>query len=705
MNPLDQSVPPAIPQASIREDIRMRGLGCSAIALVAICLVPYANAQERQLPPQPADAVVVPGCRMKDYFPERTRKTLALAEKSGDIRRMMDAMRLPRGLLDAMVADDPAIAAKLGPVFDIYFSDAMLRDRARCEFVGGMVEERIPVWEAWIEDPAMLRIHDLIMGQPQRKAATGAPDKARLSLLVRLAHAMHADDILGGRRREVEFLMAAVEDARDPASSALAGFRQSRYWRGPGEEAFATQWLAPVLKDVSDDDLARFLVFAEGIAGQSYYPRFGLVHSHDLMSTWHADFAKAVAVALPKATATASPAEADAMFAEAKALYRSGSARAYDQAKRLLLRAEAIKPKDAQIQLYLGLVSMTMREAELPDFVDLRKDAKPDHFAEAETHLRSAIALDPTQALAYLALGRARYLLKDDSEAARLYALAREHRCACARLDLYEGDLFAAKDDRVAAVAAYRKALDNPESSGATRKTAFEKLAGIAFDDKTAVDLRAVGDAYLARNPGDMLVGATYVSYLMNQQRDFAAALRIIDGASDDDGMVEWRAFALSGLAQQGADRRGNLGGKHADLMREAIALVGAKNLARIHCLSPSDAGTFRSIVRFSGEPEATATYSLGCLIMTKNVPAVVAMIAMGADVNAMSGYPDPEMPLCQAMLSRSPEAFKALLDANADPARKCSDGRDVRDKIDWLRRDDKDVEAMARMLGEASTP
>lgn len=682
----------------------MRGLGCLTVVLAAIFLVPCANAQEHQLPPQPADAVVVPGCRMKDYFPERTRKTLALAEKSGDIVRMMDAMRLPRALLDAMVADDPAIAAKLEPVFDLYFSDARLRDRARCEFVGGMVEERIPEWEAWIADPAMQRIHDLALGLQRRMVSAGAPDKARLSLLVRLAHAMHSDDILGGRQRELEFLMAAVEDARDPTSSALAEFRRSLYWRGPGEEAFATQWLAPVLKDVSDEDLARFLVFAEG-AGQSYYPKFGVMHAQDLLSTWHGDFAKAVSAALPRATAAATPAEADAMLSEAKALYSSGGARAYDQAKRLLLRADAIKPRDAQIQLYLGLVSMTMREAELPDFIDLRKDAKPDHFAEAETHLRHAIEFDPTLPLAYLALGRARFLLKDDAEAARLYALAREHRCPCARLDLYEGDLFAAKNDRVAAVVAYRKALDNPESSGATRKAAFAKLAGIAFDDKTAVDLRAVGDAYLARNPGDMHVGETYVSYLMNQQRDFATALRIIDSAGDDESMVEWRAFALSGLAQQGADRRGNLGGKHADLMREAIALVGPKNLARIHCLSPSDAATFRSIVRFSGEPEATATYILGCLILMKNVPAVVAMIALGADVNAMSGYPNPEMPLCQAMLSRSPEAFKALLDAKADPARKCSDGRDLRGKIHWLRREDKDVEAMARMLGDTKMP
>lgn len=682
-----------------------RGLGSLVIALAAICFVPFANAQADPLPPQPADAVIVPGCRMKDYFPQQTRRTLALAESSGDIARMMDAMRVPRPLLDAMVSDDPAVEAKLKPVFDDYFSDAKLLDRARCQFVGGMLDERIPAWEAWIADPVMQRIHGLIMQQPQRTASAVAPDKARLSLLVRLAHAMHSDDLLGGRLREVEFLIAALQDARDPASSALAAFRQSRYWRGPGEETFATEWLAPVLSDVSNEDLARFLVFAEGEAGQSYYPRFGLAHSHDLLSSWHDDFAKAVAAALPKAATASTPADVDAMLAEAKTLYGSGSAQAYDQAKRLLLRAEAIKPKDAQVQLYLGLVSMTMREAQLPDFIDLRKDAKPDHFAEAETHLRNAIALDPTLALAYLALGRARFQVKDDAEATRFYALAREHRCPCARLDLYEGDLFAAKKDRAAAIVAYRKALDNPESSGATRRAAFEKLASIAFDDSSAVDLRAVGDAYLARNPGDMRIGEPYVAYLMNQQRDFATALRIIDSANDGDGMVEWRAFALSGLAQQGADKRGNLAGKHADRMREAIALVGAKHLARIHCLSPSDAGTFRSIVRFSGEPEATATYILGCLVMMKNVPAVVAMIELGADVNTMSGLPEPEMPLCLAMLHRSPEAFKALLDAKADPARKCSDGRDLRGKIDWLRREDKAVEAMARMLGEAATP
>lgn len=682
-----------------------RGLGCLAVALAAICFVPFADAQEQSLPPQPADAVIVPGCRMKDYFPEQTRRTLALAASSGDIARMMDAMRVPRPLLEAMVSDDPAVEARLKPVFDDYFSDAKLLDRARCQFVGGMLDERIPAWEAWIADPVMERIHGLIMQQPQRTPSTVAPDKARLTLLVRLAHAMHSDELLGGRLREVEFLIAAVEDARDPASSALAAFRESRYWRGPGEETFAMEWLAPVLGDVSNEDLARFLVFAEGEAGQSYYPRFGLVHSQGILTNWHDDFAKAVAAALPKPVAASTPVEADALFAEAKELYGSGGARAYDQAKRLLLRAEALKPKDAQIQLYLGLVSMTMREAQLPDFIDLRKDAKPDHFAEAETYLRKAIALDPTLALAYLALGRARFQVKDDAEATRFYALAREHRCPCARLDLYEGDLFAAKQDRAAAVVAYRKALDNPESSGATRRAAFEKLAGIAFEDSSAVDLRVVGDAYLARNPGDMRVGEPYVAYLMNHQRDFAAALRIIDTASDGGGMVEWRAFAMSGLAQQGADKRGNLSGKNADLMREAIALVGAKHLARIHCLSPSDAGTFRSIVRFSAEPQATATYILGCLVMTKNVPAVVAMIELGADVNTMSGVHDPEMPLCQAMLSRSPEAFKALLDAKADPARKCSDGRDVRDKIDWLRHEDKAVEAMARMLDGAATP
>jgi hypothetical protein len=677
----------------------MRGLVCFMVVVVNLFGASQLRPQERQLPPQPADAVVVPGCGMKDYFPRQTRASLALADSSGDIRRMVEAMRAQRTVVDAAIRGDAKAVSALKPVIDHYFSDEMLRDRARCEFVGGLREEFIPLWAAWVADPAMQRIHRLAMA-PSKTPAVGVVNPERLKLLVRLSRAMGLNGMLASQQREREYLVAVVEDARDPMSSAKIAFENSRYWHGPGDEAVAQHWLAPALKDVDADDLGRFLAFAEGETGQAYYRSFSSPYFHKL-NEWHGAFAKAVAGALPQAVASGTPAEADAMVAEARRLYDRPDAQANGRARVLLQRAAAIKPKDAEIKLLLGQAAMTLREGRQPEIGELRVPFDPKSFAEAETYLKEAIALDPTLARAYLTYGRARFLQEDDAEAARNFQLARQHQCDCARLDLYEGDLMAVKADWQGASAAYRTAFANPSSSDFTRRDAFAKLSDIAMRTNRPEAIRAVADTYMQQHPDDAGIGEIYAGYLMNVFRDYATALKIIEGVGDGHGygLTQLRAMALSGLAQQGADKRGSLSGNNAKMMREAIALVGGPDLARMHCLSKRDAATMRSIATYSDDPKATATYVLGCTLFSHNTDASVALIELGADVNAMTQYVLEDMPLCHAVFTKDPVVFKALLDAKADPTRKCGDGRDVRGMLEHQRHDAKEFEDMLRIL------
>jgi hypothetical protein len=678
----------------------IRNIGFALCVLLAAgCSEASSFSPEGAQPPLPSDAVVVPGCRMKDYFPRQTRASLALAESSGDLRRMAEAMRAQRAVVDAAIYDDPKVAVKLKPVIDHYFSNAVLRDRARCEFVGGLRDEFIPVWAAWVDDPAMQRIHVWAM-TPPKTPTFGVVHPERLKLLMRLSHAMGLNEMLTSQQREREFLAAVMEDARDPMSSAKTAFEYSSYWRGPGDEAIAQEWLSQALKAVNADELNRFLVFAESEAGQAYYRNFASAYYYQ-QSAWHSDFAKAVAGALPQAAPSGTPAEADAMVAEAKQLNGRGDVQANGRARLLLQRAAAIKPKDAEIKLLLGQIAMTLREGQKPDIGELRVPTNPKYFAEAERYLKEAIALDPTLAQAYLSYGRARFLQEDDAEAARNFQLARQYKCDCARIDLYEGDLMAAKADWKGAGVAYRTAFANPSSSDFTRSDTFAKLSRIAVQTKRPDDIRAIGEAYMQQHPDDSGIGEIYSAYLMNELREYAAALKIIDGARGDHGYgwTQLRAMALSGLAQQGADKRGSLSGKSAEMMQEAIALIGGPDLARMHCLSQSDAATMRSIATFSDDSNATATYVLGCVIFTHNTDAAIAVIQLGADVNAMTQYAVEDMPLCHAVFIKDPVVFRALLDAKADPARKCRDGRDVRSMLEGRQHEAKAFEEMLRML------
>lgn len=681
----------------------MRGHGSSLGLAIASLLSAQVYAQPRQLPPQPADVVVVPGCRMKDNFPQRTRELLALAESTGDIGRMADAMRAQRAAVDEALVDDAGAASTFKPTIDRYFSEDMLRDRARCELVGGMRPDLQPLWVAWIADPAMLRIHARLTAPPKIGAIANI-DPDRMRLLLRISGALSLNEKLQSQQREREYLVAAVKDARDPMTSAMASLQHAMYPRGPGDEAIVERWLSAVLEDVDAHELSRFLAFAESEAGQSYYQKFIGPHFPGL-NEWHGAFASALASATTPVPADGTPARADALFAEAKQRYGNGSIEDNVRARLLLLRAVALDPRDAQIRLLLGQVSMTTRSGRQPEVDEFRVPTDPKSLEEAEIHLKEAIALDPTLPLAYLAYGRARFLLEDDAEAERNFKLARQHGCAsCPRLDLYEGDLMAIREDWHGAVAAYRAAFAHPSASDFTRRNAFAKLIIVANKAKRPEDIRAIGDPYMQKHPGDVGIGELYVSYLMNRLRDYATALNIIDAAGSGHryGWVQLRAFALSGLAQQSADRRGRLSVQPTQQMQQAVALIGGPDLARMHCLGGSDGATLRSIANYSEDPRQTATYVLGCAISTRNTGAVVEMIALGADVNAMTRYPEAEMPLCLAYYSGNPDVFKALLDAGADRARRCRDGRELLDMMERRRREVPQIEQMHRMLNTA---
>jgi hypothetical protein len=111
----------------------IRSIGLAfCILLAAGCIKTYTTTPEGVRLLAPTDAVVVPGCRTKDHSPRQTRASLALLESSGDLRRMAEAMRAQRAVVDAMIWDDTKAAPLLKPVIDHYFSDAVLRDRARC---------------------------------------------------------------------------------------------------------------------------------------------------------------------------------------------------------------------------------------------------------------------------------------------------------------------------------------------------------------------------------------------------------------------------------------------------------------------------------------------------------------------------------------------------------------------------------------------
>ena len=681
----------------------------SAAAIGFICFA--ASAQDAALPPQPPDAVVIPDCRMKDYFPEDSRALLAIAESTGDLRRMADAMRHQRDALDTVLEGDPAAGKRLRPVLDRAFSDETLSNRAKCEFIGGLRDGVLTLLQNWSRDSGMQRIHARIMdgsmvsGKPMQQSA------ARMSLLHRLSRAMHLDELLATREDEAHFLYASLEEARDRLSGARAVYANECPCRGPGDDAIAASWLAPALADEDDATLQRYLAFAESEAGYRYFTAYGIVHAPEL-GTWHAALASDMLAALPtQAVQTSADVDVDAMVEEARRLADDGGAAEMGRARGLLQQAAALRPTDAKLQLELGLIELSLREGPKPQIGELRVSTAASNFVEAETHLKKAIALDETLSTAYLQYGHARFLQGDDAGAEQNYRLARAHPCDCPRLDLYEGDLHAVRNEWDAALVSYRIAFETPSSSDFTRQDAYTKMIGIAAMKKDAAAVVALGMDYMKRHPADVGVGEPLVSHLIYVDKDDTKALAILEAAGEDrgDAWARLRAVALSRSAQKQADAKGRLSGAAEAQMREAVALIGGPDLLLQHCEAGSGVDVLRSVVTHSDDPKATATYGLGCLISMGDRSGVKAMIDLGADIHEPVQFPRPEMPLCEAYYFRKPEVFEVLLAAGADLERHCNDGSDLRDALQPGHCKGPECDRMIRMLtpqkGGASAP
>ena len=674
---------------------------CSILALAAICMCSVANAQEAALPPQPPDAVVIPDCRMKDYFPENSRALLAIAESTGDLRRMMEAMRRQRDALDARLEGDTASRKRLGPVLDRAFSDETLSNRAKCEFIGGMRGDLLTLLQNWSRDPGMQRIHARIMSGSMASEESTRQSAARIALLHRLAGAMHLDELLAAREEEAHYLEASLEEARDRMSGARAVYANECPCIGPGDDAIVAKWLAPALANEDDVTLQRYLAFVESEAGYRYFPAYGIAHSTQL-NHWHTTLASDMLAALPTESVRATEnVDVDAMVDEAKRLADDGGAAEMGRARGLLQQAAALRPADAKIQLELGRIALSLRDGPQPQIGELRVPTAASNFAEAETHLKKAIELDETLSVAYLLYGHARFLQGDDVGAEQNYRLVRAHPCDCPRLDLYEGDLHAARSEWDAALVSYRAAFEGPTSSDFTRQDAYTKMIGIATMKKDASAAVALGMDYMKQHPADVGVGEPLVSHLIHVDKDDARALAIIEAAGEDrgDAWARLYAVALSRSAQKQADAKGRLSGAAEAQMRKAVDLIGGPDLLIQHCEAGSDVGVLRSVVTHSNDPKATATYGLGCLISMGDRIGVQAMIDLGADIQEPMQFPRPEMPLCEAYYFRKPEVFEVLLAAGANLERHCSNGSDLRDELRPGHCKGPECDRMLRML------
>lgn len=661
-----------------------------ALLLGAGCTEAYSPVPQGVTPP--AAKTVVPDCRPSHAMDEEGFALIVeILRRNGEVQRAGTFYASIRAAVEARLAqDDPGAPARLKPALDALFSGGELEKRAVCAFVRyDRAQPEAEAWDAWSLDPDMRRIHDRILGATR---FAGRPAKAvdaqRRALVVRVLNATDLRNLMFAEMVAMLQAQAVAESAVDPTSSALQDFAiNGSGIEPPSEEDIVDLALVPALDGVSDADLREFLAFAESREGRVYYQT--LFEGTNLaMREWYPRLGEVLKTGVRQAEVARDPKAAAEMTEEARRLLDEvGTRTIVDEARTLLLRAEKLDPSNAETQGLLGRVALILSSRGIPyedgqirDRIDKMHPARPQDYAEAERYLRKALELDPEYAQAHLYLGRIRFQLSQDAEAAQELAALRKLDPKARGLAMFEADMAYVGGDYTKAERLYRGVLAAPERRAFDHHFALERLRYALAKQGREREFRKDAQAQLKRTPDLWDFRLQHAERLLSTDGTVEEVAALVEPVPD-----RWLPERKRGVLVRLQLLRAGLAApaERPAAVRRAFEIAEAPfELVDATCVSRHRAVLAPLVARASGMQGRFADHLLACSMWRHDMASIEAILPLVERIDgpneAMGGGP----PLCSAAVLMDAAIFERLLRAKADPARRCGDGKTVRDML-----------------------
>jgi tetratricopeptide (TPR) repeat protein len=675
-----------------QEDMSIRSIGLTLFVLFSTgCSEAYSPIPEGVRPPPPK--LALPDCR--PGYPVDQQGGFALIvdilRRNGDIERANAFYGDIRAMVEMrLTQDDPSAPARLKPALDQFFSGKEIEKNATCSFFSHQeVQAEVEAWDTWSQDKKMRDIHAHILSfMVTSREQKLTVDGARRALLVRVSNATGMRDYVPTLGLVYRQSLAVADAAVDSTSSELQDLALKRvFMHGPKEDEIIERLLAPELAGVSNEDLGRFLAFAETREGRAYYEALRESFGYGL-NDWYPRLGALLKTGVKPADAAWDPEAAAKMLAEARRLFDGiGTRVVVAEARTLLLKAERLDPKNAEIQALLGRVAlstmssgMPLPDGEIRGRFDKMHPAFPERYKEAETYLHRAIELDPKNAEAQLALGRIHFWLSQDEEAARQFALVRRLNPKTPGLKMAEADAAYASGQYAKAERGYRQILADPEERAYAHHFALGHLSLALTKQGKEKEFRAAAQQQLLRDKKLWDFRMSYADRLLSSDGTVEEVAALIEPVPDQWLWEEKRRLLvrlqLLRASKADAAARGNAIRAAFSIAEEPMEVVDAT------CIARGRPDLVPGVIRESGNADFFADYLLTCSFRRRDQAFIDAVVPFVKDIDRPNASFNGERPLCVASQVMPSSIFETMLKAKADPSIRCANGKTVREDL-----------------------
>ena len=448
------------------------------------------------------------------------------------------------------------------------------------------------------------------------------------------------------------------------------------------------RWLTPALAKIPDEQLAKFVSFANTSFGSNYY--VALSRAHDFQAgEWYAQTAKKFTDNIPPVAAAAGAPGSDVLVADARhALRNVGSPAAAADAAGKLLLADRIDPRNPEIQTLLGEAAMKTAPA-MPLAPDqLRVVIETPNYEQAEKYFLRAIELSPEYADAHMLLGRLRYLQGRDAEAAQSFANAIRIEHEHPSMDLFLGDLAYVKKDSNVAYRPYKAAIDKPKRLAYVHVNALSHLLMTLRKGTQIAEYPRIAEAYLAKHPQAWNFRLDYADFLISTDTRADKIFAIADPIPDTwlpARKVPIISSALVRKAGERVDRAGEPREESMALIQRATGMnPDPATLAEAICRAGAGSKLVRRTYDVNKDQKRLATALTICGLRWQRHD-IVREMSLRADTKQLN-LPLVELggetPLCYTVATKNLPGFGALVEAQVSPVRKCNDGNTVAERL-----------------------
>lgn len=661
----------------------------------ALCILLSTGCSEASSPtpegvrPPPAKAAI-PDCKPSHAMDERGFALIVDAlRRNGEVERANAFYGQIRALVEARLAQgDPAAPARAKPALDAFFSGAELEKRVVCVFTRyDRAQPEIEAWDAWSSDENMRGIHGRIVGfMSVIPSARGSIDGERRELLARVANATGFRGLFSVMLSAQRQADAIAQTVVDPTSSAVQDIAlNERFVEPPDENAIIDDFLGPQLSGISDDDLRRYLSFAETREGRTYYET--LIESYTYTRTdWYERLGALLKTNAKPAGSARDPAAAAPMVAEARRLLdKVGTRVVVAEARTLLLKAEPLDPENAEIKTLLGRIAlstmppgMPYEDGQIRERFDRMHPAHPEGYAPAEAYLRKAIELDPENAEAYLYLGAIDFRLSRDDEAAKQYATVRRLDPKQASLPLFEADLAYESGQYAKAERIYRQILAAPEDRAFNHHFALGRLRLALMKQGREREFRAAAQEQLRRDPELWDFRLIHAERLMATDGTVEEVRRLLEPVPDQWLPEEKRRAMLRLQLLRVLEATPSAREESA---RRAFEYADAPiDVAETVCVARGRAQIAPAMIRASGIQDRFAQRLLACSMWKRDMAFFDAVAPFVQDINRPNEGIQGQLAICSAGPLMDAKVLEHLLKAKADPKVRCGDGKTLRE-------------------------